>query len=212
MLGASGVPGSEQEQPPFQQIPEILPNDDDFIFRDDDVICEPNDVHGVAPVNSDDVGIENGVVLDNAQEVDIESANEFGSENQDLSIDDDFEHRNADSDIDASDLEPTPTDYSLSPLFQSDTIEDDLKDELQSIQSLENDFVQESHQLASELNDAEALSSHLYDETVSESRSADDDTITNDELRSAKHDTITNDEERSKKPPPPPLRSEHYNL
>ena len=133
MLGASGVPGSEQEQPPFQQIPEILPNDDDFIFRDDDVICEPNDVHGIAPVNANDVGIQYDAFPDNASDVDIESADEFKSENQDLSINDDFEHKNTDSDIDTSDMEPTSTNYSLSPLFQSDTVEDNFNDELHSI-------------------------------------------------------------------------------
>ena len=84
--------------------------------------------------------------------------------------------------------------------------------EVHSIQTLEDDFVQESHQLASELNCTETLLSHLNDETVSESRSADDDAITNDELRSAQHDTTINDEERSKTPPPLSLRSKHYNL
>ena len=93
LLGASEEPSSEQEQPPFEPIPEIPPNDDDFIneFRDDDVICEPNDVHGVAPINANDVGIQNNAFPDNASEVDIESANEFGSQNQDLSINDVFE-------------------------------------------------------------------------------------------------------------------------
>ena len=83
LLEASEESGSGQEQPPFQPIPEIPPNDHDFInkFRDDDVIHEPNDVHRVAPVNVNDVGIQNDAIPDNTNEVDIESGNEFGSEN-----------------------------------------------------------------------------------------------------------------------------------
>jgi len=96
-------------------------------------------------------------------------------------------------------------------LLQSDDIEINLNDDLLSIQNLEDDFIQKSHQLASDLTDTEVLLSHLNDETVSDLRSVDNDTATNDELRIVQYDTTTDDEERSETPPPP-LRSEHYDL
>ena len=86
----------------------------------------------------------------------------------------------------------------VSPLLQHDVIDQQLHDDLLSIQNLEDEFVTESQQLADELNN--------YENSSDENSSANDES----EIRSVEYST-TDDELRSETPTPPP-RSEHYDL
>ena len=115
-----------------------------------------------------------------------------------------------------NDLEIEPNNLPLSHLLQPDAIEAELNNNLLSLQNLEDDFIQESDQLATQLCDItqQTSTSRINDSFDSglESRSTDDDVTIDVESRNVGDQSTTYDELRSVTTPPPSQRSDHYDL
>ena len=170
-----------------------------------------HDLNDHEPVNPDLIDQQNHGLNDHDNEFPV--LNEPEIPNSDV---DDITDNNITDLQSTSDGDDDVITSEVSPLLQHDLIEQQLNDDLLFIQNLEDEFVDESQQLASELNNfdlPEADIANTSDDSDNgfELRSAPSfNSTTDDELRSVQDSTIDS-EIRSEEPPTPP-RSEHYDL